>query len=87
MLFLFKSNKTKANLAAHALCQFSIRENHLISERERDRERETETETETEREGRADTGQRTETDRECLCLWQPKSVMAFIKPFEVPQEM
>ena len=34
--------KPKANLAAHALYQFSIRENHLISERE------TETETETE---------------------------------------
>ena len=40
LLFLFKSNKTKANLAAHALCQFSIRENHLISERERETERE-----------------------------------------------
>ena len=59
--------KPKANLAAHALYQFSIRENHLISERERDRDR--------------------DRDRECLCLWQPKSIMAFIKPFEVPQEM
>ena len=31
--------KPKANLAAHALYQFSIRENHLISERERERQR------------------------------------------------
>ena len=31
--------KPKANLAAHALYQFSIRENHLISERDRDRDR------------------------------------------------
>ena len=38
--------KPKANLAAHALYQFSIRENHLISERERETETETETETE-----------------------------------------
>ena len=91
--------KPKANLAAHALYQFSIRENHLISERERQRDRQTETETDRERHRERQTERQRETeterdrdrdrdrDRECLCLWQPKSIMAFIKPFEVPQEM
>ena len=77
--------KPKANLAAHALYQFSIRENHLISERET--ETETETETERQRETERDRDRDRDRDRECLCLWQPKSIMAFIKPFEVPQEM